>query len=171
MSKKIVIELSFDDIVSDMFGDASHSEYGCEPASSFSEAVRDAVISQVVREVRKSVSDAAVQKASELAIEEAKKFIDGELKTILRERLVAADFEVRGSKQNLDTIISGRIHTLDPIRTVTNHIDQKSEAFAKEMKARYDNVFAMKIVQSLNSQKLLSPEVSKMLLGDENEQR
>jgi len=34
------------------------------------------------------------------------------------------------------------------------------------MKSRYDNVFAAKIVQSLSLQKMLNPDVAKMLLGE-----
>lgn len=168
--KKIVIELSFDDIVSDMFGDASHSEWGgCEPSNTFSEAVRNAVIDKASREILKLISEKAIHTASQVAIDAGREYVEGAMKAQLEERLTTGVFEVRGSSVTLDSIITSRINGMDPVSIVNRLVDTKAEAFAKEMKARYDNVFAMKIVQSLNNQKLLSPEVSKMLLGEEHE--
>lgn len=165
---KITIELSFDDIVNNLFADADRDDYGdVIPPRTFSEEVRATIISNVTYEIKKMISEDAVKVAAKMAAEEARKFIDEKLREIVNERLLTGTFEVRrGFSESLDQIIEERINRLDPARIVSNHIDVKAEIFGKEMKARYDNVFAAKIVQSLKQNNMLSHEVAKILLGE-----
>lgn len=167
--KSIVIELSFDDIVNDMFANASYSECGAEPSGTFSEEVKATILHNVAVEIRKAITDTAITDATKLASAAAKDFIDNELQAMIKERLMSGVFEAfRGAPQKMDDIIAGRIGQMNLEKVITARIDAKAKLFADEMKVRYDNIFAMRVVQGLNKQKLLSPEVAKMLLGEED---
>lgn len=166
--KNLKIEISFEDIVSDMFQDSEGDEYGCSPSSTFKEAVQANVIGQVVKQVKELVSKDAVKIAGEKAHDVAENFIKYELESIIKAKLIGGEVKTRhGQTKSLDELIESKINQISIEEIIRKHIDVKANAFAVEMKSRYDNIFAAKVVSALNHQKMLSPEVAKILLGEE----
>ena len=166
--KGFTVEVNFDDIVSDMFCDADHDEYGAIPTQSFSDAVKDSIVRSVCSDIKSQISADAMKSAQMKSHDAANEFIDKELSDLITEKLKTGEVKTRfNGVQSIDGLIeqclsSNRIESI-----IEKHVETKANDFAKELKSRYDNIFAAKVVSSLSKQKMLSPEVSKMLLGDD----
>lgn len=167
--KNLKLELNLNDIVEDMFCDADYDEYGASPTQSFSESVKDSVISGVSRELIDSLSESSKKEASNKARLIADNFIESELEGIIIRKLRSGELLIKGiGFQSFDELIAKRLARFDIDKVITSHIDRKTEVFAKEMRSRYDNVFAAKVVQGLSKQKMLDPNIASLLLGENN---
>lgn len=167
--KDMNIVISFESIVEDMFIDARVDEESATPTASFKEYVKDAIIRDVVREIKKVISDEAIKQATTAAAAISENFIKYELEQMVKDKLLSGEVETRYSgKQKLDDMIESKLKTISIESVMSKHIDQKAELFTRELKARYDNIFAARVVESLNQAKLLSPDVAKILLGESN---
>ena len=165
--KNIKLELNLNDIAEDMFADADYDEYGAAPSQSFSESVKDSVISGVSRSLINELSEGSRKEACSKAGDIADKFISSELEGIIIRKLRSGELLIKGRGFNsFDELIANRLSRFDIDRVITNHIDRKTEVFAQEMRARYDNVFAAKVVQGLSKQKMLDPNIAKLLLDE-----
>lgn len=162
----IKIELNLNDIVEDMFADADYDEFGASPSASFSEEVKNSVVNQVSNNLVKQVKEECIRSAGELSANVASEFVQKELEGIITRKLRSGELRTgwQGFK-SFDELIENKLNSLNLERVITRHIDTKAQEFAKDLKLRYDNVFAAKIVQNLNEQKMLSPEIAKILLG------
>lgn len=168
--KGFKIEIDFNELVNDMFCNASYDGCGAEPSSSFKEAVQADIVRSVSSHIIKEASSNAQLEASRLAKETVKSFLDKEMQGIIYRKLRAGDVRINsygGGFKSFDEIIEKSMSSMDIERVIKQHIDKKADAFAKEMKARYDNVFAARIVSSLKDQRMLSPDVAKILLGED----
>lgn len=164
------LEISLDDLINDMFDDADVSEYGASPSQSFNECIKDEIVSKVSRDLISAVKQESIEAAKKVSVEKANDFAESELEHILTRKLRSGELRTKyNGFKSFDELIEARIAYFDIEKIINKHIDKKTQEFAEQMKARYDNIFAAKIVESLNVQKLLSPEVSKMLLGDDND--
>lgn len=164
MSKiKVAVEIDLDDLFSEGIDDALYNE----SKPDFQELLRRDVIHQVSQEVRKQISEETIKLASEKVLEVAETFVDTELEGILLRRIRRGDVVSRfGGFTNFDEFIDQRLKSSNLSRVAENHIDKKANEFSKEFKARYDSVFAARVVQSLSEQKMLAPNVAEMLLGE-----
>jgi hypothetical protein len=164
----LTISLNLDDVVDDMFCDADiDCELGASPSRSFSEEIKSSVLHSVSRSLIDSISKEALEKSSKVALDCANKFTDDEIESVILGKLRAGVLTTsRGTEISIDDIIEERIKRFDVDAVIRRHIEQKTEAFAKDLKVRYDNVFAAKVVQGLSKQKMLDPNVAKLLLGD-----
>ena len=161
------IEISFEDIVSDMFCSAESDEYGVSPTQSFSDAVKENVISSVARAIESKVSSEALKSAQMASHDAANEFINNKLSSMIIEKLETGEVKTRfNGVQSIDGLIEQALSSNRIENIIKSHVNKKADEFAKELKARYDNVFAAKVVSSLSKQKMLSPEISKLLLGD-----
>lgn len=167
--KGFKIELDFNEVVEDMFCDADFDEgCGSRPATSFSEAVKDSIVSSVSRDIKSQISASAIQSATKISHDAAEKFISSELEAIVIEKLKAGEVRTRfNGVKSFDDLIENYLSASKLEQTIERCVSKKADEFAKEMKARYDNVFAAKVVGALSKQKMLSPEISKLLLGDD----
>lgn len=168
--KGLKIEIDFNELVNDMFCDASYDEYSAEPSSSFKEAVQADIVRSVSSHIIKEASSNAKIEASRLAKEAVESFLDKEMQGIIYRKLRAGEVRINsygGGFKSFDEIITANLSSMNIERVIKQHIDKKADAFAKEMKARYDNIFAARIVSSLKDQKMLSPDVAKILLGED----
>ena len=163
------LELNLNDIVDDMFCDAEVCEFGgVSPTQSFSEAVRSDVISSVSRSLVNELSEVSKRKASDMAVKVANDFIESELGGIVSRKLRSGELLIMNTHfKSFDDLVAHRISRFDIDRVIKDHIDKKTNDFAKEMKLRYDNIFAAKVVQGLAKQKMLDPNIAKMLLGED----
>ena len=165
--QNLKIEINFDDLISDIFESAEGDEYGCSPTMDFKDALRESIIYQVKKEMMSSIKAEALEDMRKQGQQQVQEFINGELKGIIHRKMLAGEFRsVRGGFQSFDEVIEKHLSSMNVESVIKRHIDTKADAFAKDMKARYDNVFAAKIVQSLNNQKMLSDDVAKILLGN-----
>lgn len=166
--ENLKVEINLNDIVEDMFvGCDIDCDIGASPTKSFSNEVREAIIagisSQIISEVKSKSLDDAKNKAKEVAGQ----FVDGELQGILTRKLRSGELNTRRNGfQSYDALIEDHIKRFDIEGLINKHIDIKTKEFAAEMRVRYDNVFAAKVVQGLNDQKMLDPNIAKLLLGD-----
>lgn len=168
--KNIKLEISLNDIVEDMFVDCEIDyDMGARPTKSFSEEVRNEIVSSVSRQIASDIKGKALDDAKNKAKEIAENFVSGELQGILTRKLRAGELRAgyNGFK-SYDVLIEDRIKRFDIDGLIKKHIDIKTKDFADEMRVRYDNVFAAKVVQGLNNQKMLDPNIAKLLLGDAN---
>jgi len=172
MMSAFKIEVDFNEIVEDMFYDAGveSDEFGSQavPTKSFSDAVRESVINDVSRVIKSKISDDAIKSAQMKSREVADEFIEKELGAIITHKLLSGEVKTKyNGVKTIDELIEDHLSASRIQKVLENHINKKAEEFAKDLKARYDNIFAAKIVSSLSKQKMLSPEVSKLLLGDD----
>lgn len=167
--KGIKIEINLNDIVEDMFCDADiDCDTGASPTSSFSDAVKDSIIHSVCSDIKKQISTKAIESAQIKSHEAAESFIEKELGAIITHKLLSGEVKTKyNGVKTIDELIEDHLSASRIQKVLENHINKKAEEFAKDLKARYDNIFAAKIVSSLSKQKMLSPEVSKLLLGDD----
>lgn len=168
--KGLKIEIDFNELVNDMFSDARYDECGVEPSSSFSEAVQGEIVRLVSNHIIKESSSNAQIEASRLAKEAVESFLDKEMQGIIYRKLRAGEVRINsysGGFKSFDEIIEKNMSSMSIEKVIKQHIDRKADDFAKEMKARYDNIFAARIVSSLKDQKMLSPDVAKILLGED----
>lgn len=164
--RNLKIEINLNDIVEDMFCDAEYDELGATPSQSFSEAVRGDVISSVSKALINQASDTSKHQAAKVAVEVAEKFINSELDGIILRKLRVGELRLsHGGFKSFDDLIESRISRFDIDKMITRHIDLNTKKFAEEMRLRYDNIFAAKVVQGLAKQKMLDPNVAEMLLG------
>lgn len=166
--ENIKLEISLNDIVEDMFVDCEIDyEMGARPTKSFSEVVRDQIVSDVSRQIVSDIKGKALDDAKNKAKEIAENFVSGELQGVLTRKLRAGELCTRyDGFQSYDVLIEDLIKRFDIEGLIKKHIDIKTKDFSDEMRARYDNVFAAKVVQGLNNQKMLDPNIAKLLLGD-----
>jgi len=162
------IKLDFDGIVDDMFDGAEREEGWAYPTSTFSEAVKKDIIGQVVREIKSQIAPQINDVIRETGAMEVQTFINTELHGIIYRKLRAGEFRShRGGFRSFDEVIENHLTSYNIDAVLKKHMDAKAEQFAKEMKARYDNIFAARVVSALKEQKLLAPDVAKMLLGED----
>lgn len=168
---KINIEINLEDLVDDLFATATGDEYGVEPTMSLQEAFKNQVVNSLVLEVKNNLKQDAQELLTREGSQQIKEFVEGELKGIIYRKLRAGELRSRwGGFKTYDELIENAITGSHIEHVIKKHIDAKADKFAKEMRARYDNVFAAKIVGALNDQKMLSPEVAKILLGESDGQ-
>jgi len=166
--KGFKIELDFNEVVEDMFCDADIDEdCGARPSNSFSDAVKDSIISSVSRGIKSQISASAIDSATKMSHSAAEKFISESLEGIVIEKLKSGEVKTRfGGVKSFDDLIESYLSASKLEQIVERCVGKKADEFAKEMKSRYDNVFAAKVVSALSKQKMLSPEISKLLLGE-----
>lgn len=169
MKGNFTVTVNFDEVIDDLFESAEREEFGCYPSTTFKEALQHQIVSEVKRELMKGLKDAAYEQMREQGQQQIQEFINGELKGIITRKLRAGEFRTpRGGFQSFDQVIENHLTKMNVENAIARHMDIKADAFAKEMKARYDNVFAAKVVARLKEQKLLAPDVARLLLGDDD---
>lgn len=167
---KFKIEINFDDLVNDMFNDADidNEEFGssCRPSVSFKESLKNEVIRNIAATIITSIKRECMIESETKVREKANEFIESELQVILLQKLKSGDIHTKyDGLKNFDELIEKKINSINIDAVISKHINNKSDEFAKEMKSRYDNIFAARIVHSLKEQKMLAPDVAKILLG------
>jgi hypothetical protein len=167
--KGFKIEINFDDLVDDMFCDAEYDEFGASPSYSFKDALKEDIIRQVSSKIIPEIKQTANDEVKNLASDQVKNFVSGELDGIIQRKLRKGEINTRyDGFKTFDEIIEKQLDRMNIENVIERHISAKADVFAKEMKARYDNVFAARIVGSLKEQKMLSPDVARILLGDDD---
>lgn len=166
-TNNIVIQINLEDIVEGMFEDAETREHHCEPSSSFKEAVQHRIIAQVVQEVKKAVTDTAIQQAALKAQTIMGDFIKYEMEGLVNAKLRTCEVATRYGAKNLDELVAEKLNAVSVEEVIRRHVDAKAKTFGDEMKLRYDNIFAARIVEALNKQNMLNADVAKLLLGEQ----
>ena len=162
------IKLDLNGIVDDMLDNAERGEGWAYPTVSFTEAVKNNIIGHVVREIKSQIAPQINDVIRETGAMEVQAFINTELHGIIYRKLRAGEFRShRGGFRSFDEVIENHLTSYNIDAVLKKHMDAKAAQFAKEMKARYDNFFAAKVVSALKEQKLLAPDVAKMLLGED----
>lgn len=167
---KLTIEVNFDDLISDMFCDAEGDEYGVSPTGDFKDYLKADISSQISSQIIKSIKSDVNQQIARDAGDQITEFVSGELRGIITRKLRAGEIRSGyGGFKSYDELIEKQLSSRSVENAIERHIDSKAKAFANDMKTRYDNIFAAKIVGALKEQKMLSPEVASLLLGGNND--
>lgn len=164
---KVTIELNLEDVINEMFEDSSYDGYEWIPNSSLSEVMLERVINKVSGEIKNLISEDSLKKAQTQAEVSIDGFLEKELEGIILRKLRSGEVRTsfRGFK-TFDQLIEESLSSRNIENVIEKHVKRKAEEFAKDLKARYDNVFAAKVVQSLNQNNMLSDDVAKLLLGE-----
>lgn len=162
------IEINLNDIVEDMFVDCDIDyDMGARPTTSFSDEIRGSIVSGVSQNILSEIKKSAIEDAEKKVKEVTDDFVTKELQGILTRKLRAGELKTRfNGFKSYDELIEDKLSRFDIEKIIEKHIDIKTKEFASEMRVRYDNVFAAKVVQGLNDQKMLDPNIAKLLLGD-----
>lgn len=162
--ENIKLEINLNDIVEDMFVDY---DIGARPTTSFSDEIKGSIVRGVSQNIVSEINKSAIEDAAKKAKEVTDDFVTKELQGILTRKLRAGELKTRfNGFKSYDEIIEEKLARFDIEKIIEKHIDIKTKEFALDMRARYDNVFAAKVVQGLNDQKMLDPNIAKLLLGD-----
>lgn len=163
---KLSIEVNFDDLISDMFHDAEGDEYGISPTGDFKDYLKADISAQISSQIIKGIKADVNQQIARDAGDQITEFVNGELRGIITRKLRAGEIRSGyGGFKSFDELIEKQLNSRSIENAIERHIDAKAKSFASEMKNRYDNIFAAKIVGALKEQKMLSPEVASLLLG------
>jgi len=162
------VEISLNDIVEDMFVDCEiDCDIGARPTTSFSDEIKGSIVRGVSQNIVSEINKSAIEGAAKKAKEVTDDFVNKELQGILTRKLRAGELKTRWSGfKSYDELIEDKLSRIDIESVIEKHINIKTKEFAAEMRVRYDNVFAAKVVQGLNDQKMLDPNIAKLLLGD-----
>lgn len=166
--KDIKLEISLNDIVEDMFVDCDIDyDTGARPTTSFSDEIKSSIVRGVSENIVTEINKSAIEDAAKKAKAVTDDFVNKELQGILTRKLRAGELKTRWNGfKSYDELIEDKLSRFDIESIIEKHINAKTKEFAAEMRVRYDNVFAAKIVQGLNDQKMLDPNIAKLLLGD-----
>lgn len=165
MGFKIKLEIDVEDVVADMFGDASVEEGGAYQNSTFTRALQEHIVYACSQEIRKAIMpDALSQMQQEVSLVTTE-FIKKELHGKILRKLRAGDFRSprASSFVSYDDAIDKLLANSRIGEALETLIEHKIKEFQKELKARYDNVFAAKLVGSLKDNGMLRADIAHML--------
>ncbi len=133
---------------------------------SFSEAIRNAIISEATTQVRKMTTDLV----NALVREDINKRLDVIVPAMIEVRLenihTTESFKNQyGSDTNLSQMIISKIQHTNFDRVITEAVITNSKKYADEIKKTYDSRFAAGIVEGLNKHSLLNADAAKVLLS------
>lgn len=167
---KLTIEVNFNDLVSDMFCDAEQDKYGVSPTGEFKDYLKQDIVSQISSEIIKGIKADVKAQIAKDAGDQISEFVSGELQGIIIRKLRAGEVRTNWNGfTSYDELIEKSLNSRSVETAIERHINEKAKSFAKDMKSRYDNIFAARIVGALKEQKMLSPEVASLLLGGDND--
>jgi hypothetical protein len=168
MDGTFTVTVNMQDVIDDIFETAENDGYGHYPSKDFKQALRDDIIYHIRTQLMQELRPAAMELMRDQGQAQVVEFISGELRGIIHRKMRAGEFRShRGGFNSFDEVIEKNLSTMNIESVIKRHIDKKAEEFAKELRARYDNVFAAKIVGKLKEQNMLAPDVAKLLLGGE----
>ena len=161
------IEIDLEEIVGDMFTEASFDHYdGVTPSGTFKEAVADAVVSAVTREVIKNITNTSRDTVLQKAVDVTQKFIDEELANLVVGKLRSGELLTRScGVQTISFLIEERIKSARVDDIIQKHIKQCVEGFVKDMKMQYNTIFAATLIGEMSDKKMLNHDIAKLLLN------
>lgn len=165
------IELDIQEIIDGMFYDAPEGEFGgVEQPYTFNDAIKADIIRTVTNEIKHNISENSKDEAVKVISKTASSFIDSELEGIILRKLRSGEIATRyNGFEKIDDLIERKLNNNSVDNSINRHIENKINDFTAEMKTRYDNVFAAKVVQSLHKNKMLDSNIAEMLLGGNDE--
>lgn len=140
------------------------SDLFCEEDSSIKEVVLDEIHSRVQRAVWEKIKGYVDEKISGAMIALIMKQVDSKIKTIVEEFVNKNEISFHNRKISIDQHINDIFNTVNSWDSLHNTVTKKAEEHAKELKARYDTVFANRIVMKIHEQGMLKDDISKLLL-------
>ena len=165
MGFKIKLEIDVEDVVSEMFGDASIEDGGTYQNSTFTRALQEHIVYACSQEIRKAVMSNALSQMQQEVNLVTTEFIKKELQGKILRKLRAGDFRSprASSFVSYDDAIDKILAQSRIGEALETLIDRKIKEFQKGLKDRYDNVFAAKLVCSLKDNNMLRADIAHML--------
>lgn len=133
-------------------------------------ALQKYLIGNVVQQISKSIE----KKVEDKVTREAKNQVENSLFKAIQKKVseVIANGKIKGQYTNdseisIEDWIKNEFEKNTGYRSATDQIKKLANVFGKEMKDRYDLLFASQIVAKLNEQGMLKEDVAKMLTESE----
>ncbi|HMW48802.1 MAG TPA: hypothetical protein PK011_02710 [Marinagarivorans sp.] len=152
-----VLKLELD--LSEMF---HQSEEGGE--YSIKEIFMDAVKSEVARSLREFVRSDIARTFSDFVSDELKSEIRAEMRIKLRNFMDTQELSEGYGKVTVSAYLERMFNELIQGSTIRNQVADIAKSWGAELKKQYDIAYANKLVQTLNDQGLLLPNVGQLLL-------
>lgn len=163
--------------------------YTDEDGQSFSEEIKNEIASKIKNQVWKDFEVKALQEMKNLVSEEFEKSkslnIDAIVKNVIttkqiRKRDNTSEFttieeyvttkleaDYFSPRNSAEQVMKNLIYNFE--QKFKTEVEQNSNSIGKELKARYDLLFASQIVSKLNENGMLKSDVARLLLNPENE--
>jgi len=165
--------------------------YTEEEGQSFSEEIKNEISSRVKNQVWKDFQDKALDELKNLVNTEFTKSKELNISYIISEIFSSEKLK---KNQNSSELITVKEYITEKIKSdyfserqsaesvlkslvagfenkFNSELKQSSDAISKEIRERYDLLFASQIVTKLNEQGLLREDVAKILLGSSNDSK
>ena len=171
MGFKIKLEIDVDDVVESLVEDSTIEGSGVYPNSTFTKALQEHIVYACSQEIRKAVMPNALSQMQQEVGLFTTEFIKKELQGKILRKLRAGDFRSPRASAfvNYDDAIDNILAQSRIGEALETLIDHKIKEFQKELKARYDNVFAAKLVGSLKDNNMLRADIAHMLFDTDPE--
>lgn len=165
MGFKIKLEIDVDDVVESIVEDSTIEDGGVYPNSTFTEALQERIVYACSQEIRKAIMPNALSQMQQEVNLVTTEFIKKELHGKILRKLRAGDFRSPRASAfvSYDDAIDKILAQSRIGEALETLIDHKIKEFQKELKARYDNVFAAKLVGSLKDNNMLRADIAHML--------
>lgn len=163
--------------------------YNEDQENSFSEEIKMEIAARVKAQVWKDFEERALSQMKQLVIHEFDKQKTKQIEKLVKkvigsEKIKKSDYSNEqitfeeyitenlknnyfSERQTAESVLRNYISNFET--KFNNEIKQNSESIAKELRDRYDLLFASQIVTKLNENGMLKSDVARLLLNSENE--
>ncbi len=146
--------------------------YSEEDTMSFSDEIKNSIAYKVKEEIWKSFKIEGLQIFDNQVKKQIELDKDLKIKEIIDELFIKGEVKKKYSSHELVSLkeycedyFNGQvIHSNDFMNKINNTVKLQAETISKELKDRYDLLFASQIVANLNKQGMLKDDIAKILL-------
>jgi DNA-binding phage protein len=153
---KIKVEVDLQDLIDDMFHDED---------SDLTENVKSEITRKLVSQVTEKFQVNIDKLLSERITPQIDTLIDSRVSSALDALIDAGEMTVRGEKVIIADYVRRQFEQNTGWTSPSEKIAKIAKEFGAELKAQYNNCFAMNIVKNLSEQGLLNDDVAKALLA------
>ena len=132
-----------------------------ELATGLSRAIREEIIQQMKKTIDEKIDQQITLRVQKVIDEHIKASIDNKLAELIETGNIVKDGKAIAIKDHVSNLFVNNTGWNTP----SEKIAVLAKKFGEELKARYDAVFANRIVVKLNEQGMLKDEVTKLLIN------
>jgi hypothetical protein len=131
-----------------------------ELAASLARQIKDEIVNQMKKTVDAKIDEQITLRVVKVIDEHIKATITAKLDELIETGVIMKDGKAIAIKDHVSQLFTNNTSWNSP----TEKIKALADGFGKELKARYDALFANRIVAKLNEQGMLKDEVVKLLI-------
>lgn len=157
---KLKIEIDLSDLYAEVeCGESNHGEFNMQ------DLFRDAIKAEVKAECRNMIREEVKVQARHFVVNELAPEMRAEIKTHIKEFLATKELSLTSyNGKTVDQCLEAHFSDLIGRGPLIDEVRELAKRWGVELKRQYDIAYANKLVQTLNDQGLLLPNVGQLLL-------